>query len=105
MNGWVYAAFIIDVFARTIVGCKVSNPMNTDMAMAALSQAIADRNNPKDVIHHSDRGVRYLSIYYTNKMAESNVITSIVTTGESYDNALAETVNGLYKSEMPPMSG
>ncbi len=71
--------------------------MNTDMVIAALNQAIADRNNPKDVIHHSDRGVQYLSIRY---LTDSGVIASVGTTGDSYDNALAETVNGLYKSEM-----
>ena len=100
LSGWVYTAFIIDVFARAIVGWKVSNRMNTDMVMAALNQAIADRNHPKDVIHHSDRGVQYLSIRYTNKMADSGVIASVGTTGDSYDNALAETVNGLYKTEV-----
>ena len=100
LSGWVYTAFIIDVFARVIVGWKVSNRMNTDMVMAALNQAIADRNNPKDVIHHSDRGVQYLSIRYTDKMADSGVIASVGTTGDSYDNALAETVNGLYKTEV-----
>ena len=68
-------------------GWKVSNRMNTDMVMAALNQAIADRNNPKDVIHHSDREGQYLSIRYTNKMADSGVITSVGTTGDSYDNA------------------
>ncbi|WP_201531566.1 MULTISPECIES: IS3 family transposase [unclassified Psychrobacter] len=100
LSGWVYTAFIIDVFARAIVGWKVSKRMNTDMVMAALNQAIADRNNPKDVIHHSDRGVQYLSIRYTDKMTDSSVIASVGTTGDSYDNALAETVNGLYKSEV-----
>ena len=100
ISGWVYTAFIIDVFARAIVGWKVSNRMNTDMVMAALNQAIADRNNPKDVIHHSDRGVQYLSIRYTDKMCDSGIIASVGTTGDSYDNALAETVNGLYKSEV-----
>ena len=97
---WGYTAFIIDVFARAIVGWKVSNHMNTDMVMAALNQAITDRNNPKDVIHHSDRGVQYLSIHYTDKMADCGVIASVGTTGDSYDNALAETVNRLYKSEV-----
>ena len=99
-SGWVYTAFIIDEFARAIVGWKVSNRMNTDMVMAAFNQAIADRNNPKDVIHHSDRGVQYLSIRYTDKMTDSGVISPIGTTGDCYDNALAETVNGLYKSEV-----
>ena len=74
--------------------------MNTDMVMAALNQAIADRNNPKNVIHHSDRGVQYLSIRYTSRMADSGMIASVGSTGDSYDNALAETVNGLYKSEV-----
>ena len=100
LSGWVYTAFIIDVFARAIVDWKVSNRMNTDMVMAALNQAIADRNYPKDVIHHSDRGVQYLSIRYTDKMTDCGVIDSVGTTGDSYDNALAETVNGLYKSEV-----
>ena len=100
MSGWVYTAFIIDVFARAIVGWKVSNRMNTDMVMAALNQAIADRYKPKDVIHHSDRGVQYLSIRYTDRMAEAGVIASVDTTGDSYDSALAETANGLYKSEV-----
>jgi len=100
LSGWVYTAFIIDLFARAIVGWKVSDRMNTDMVMAALNQAIADKNNPKDVIHHSDRGVQYLSIRYTDKMADSGVIASVGTTGDSYDNALAETVNGLYKVEV-----
>ena len=96
----MYIAFIIDIFARVIVGWKVFNRMNTDMVIAALNQAIADRNNPKDVIHHSDRGVQYLSIRYTSRMMDSGIIASVGTTGDSYDNALAETVNVLYKSEV-----
>ena len=100
LSGWVYTAFIIYVFARAIVGWKVSNRMNTDMVIAALNQVITDRDNRKDVIHHSDRGVQYLSIRYTDKMTDSGVIAFVGTTGDSYDNALAETVNGLYKSEV-----
>ena len=100
ISGWVYTAFIIDVFARAIVGWKVSNGMNTDMVIAALNQAIIDRNKPKNVIHHSDRGVQYLSIRYTDRMTDSGIIASVGTTGDSCDNALAETVNGLYKSEV-----
>ena len=99
-SGWVYTAFIIDVFSRAIVGWKISKRMNTDMVMAALNQAIVNRNKPKNVIHHSDRGVQYLSIRYTSRMADSSIIASVGTTGDSYDNALAETVNGLYKSEV-----
>ena len=87
-------------YIKTVSGWKVSNRMNTDMVMAVLNQVIADRKNPKDVIHHSDRGVQYLSIRYTDKMSTSGVIASVGTTGDSYDNALAETVNGLYKSEV-----
>ena len=101
LSGWVYTAFIIDVFTRAIAGWKVSKRMNTDMVMAALNQAIIDRNKLKNVIHHSDRGVQYLSIRYTDKMTDSGVIASVgSTTGDSYDNALAETVNGLYKTEV-----
>ncbi len=74
--------------------------MNTAMVMAALNQAIAERNKPKNVIHHSDRGVQYLSIRYASSMTNSGIIASVGTTGDSYDNALAETVNGLYKSEV-----
>ena len=100
ISSWVYTAFVIDVFARAIAGWKVSKRMNTDMVMAALNQAIIDRNKLKNVIHHSDRGVKYLSIRYTDKMTDSGVIASVSTTGDSYDNALAKTVNGLYKSEV-----
>lgn len=96
----MYTAFIIDIFDRAIVGWKVSNLMNTDMVMAALNQAIANRNKPEEVTHHSDRGVQYLSIRYTDKMTDSSVIASVGTTSDSYDNALAEMVNGLYKFEM-----
>ena len=74
--------------------------MNTDMVRAALNQAITDRSNPKDVIHNSVRGVQYLSVRYTFRMTDSGIIASVGTTGDSYDNALAETVNGLYKSEV-----
>ena len=100
MSGWVYTAFIIDVFACAIVGWKVSNRMNTDMVMAALNQAIIDRGKPKNVIHHSDRVVQYLSIRHASRMTDFGVIASVGTTGDSYDNALAKTVDGLYKSEV-----
>ncbi|MDE4456116.1 hypothetical protein EPB74_12720 [Psychrobacter sp. DAB_AL62B] len=88
-------------YIKTLSGWEVSDRMNTDLVMAALEQAIADRDTPKDVIHHSDRGVQYLSIRYTERVVETAVIASVGTTGDSYDNALAETVNGLYKSEPP----
>ncbi|MCD1278307.1 hypothetical protein DVY93_00810 [Psychrobacter sp. CCUG 69069] len=90
--------FYYDVFARHIVGWTASNRMNTDMMMAALNQVITDRNNPKDVIHHSGGCVQYLSIRYTSSITDSGVIASVGTTGDSYGNAVTETVNGLYKS-------
>ncbi|WP_439036151.1 IS3 family transposase [Acinetobacter sp. PC34] len=99
-SGWVYTAFIIDVFSRAIVGWKVSTRINTDMVLDALEQALHDRGMPKNVIHHSDRGVQYLSIRYTNRLEAANLRASVGTTGDSYDNALAETVNGLYKTEV-----
>ncbi|MDV4246854.1 IS3 family transposase [Acinetobacter baumannii] len=99
-SGWVYTAFIIDVLSRAIVGWKVSTRMNTDMVLDALEQALHDRGMPKNVIHHSDRGVQYLSIRYTNRLEAANLRASVGTTGDSYDNALAETVNGLYKTEV-----
>ena len=99
-SGWIYTAFIIDVFSRAIVGWKVSTRMNTDMVLDALEQALRDRGMPKNVIHHSDRGVQYLSIRYTNRLEAAKVKASVGTTGDSYDNALAETVNGLYKMEV-----
>ncbi|NAR31184.1 IS3 family transposase [Acinetobacter haemolyticus] len=99
-TGWVYTAFIIDVFSRAIVGWKVSKRMNTDMVLDALEQALHDRGMPENVIHHSDRGVQYLSIRYTSRLEAANLKASVGTTGDSYDNALAETVNGLYKMEV-----
>ncbi len=99
-SGWVYTAFVIDVFSRAIVGWKVSTRMNTDMVLDALEQEIHSRGMPENVIHHSDRGVQYLSIRYTNRLAAANLRASVGTTGDSYDNALAETVNGLYKTEV-----
>jgi len=75
-SGWIYTAFIIDVFSRAIVGCKVSTRMNTDMVLDALEQVLHDRGMPKNVIHHSDRGVQYLSIRYTNRL-EAEVVPHV----------------------------
>ena len=99
-QGFVYTAFIIDVFARRIVGWKVAKRMDTDLVMDALEQALYARNKPKHVIHHSDRGSQYLSIRYTERLQAAQIKASVGTTGDSYDNALAETVNGLYKTEV-----
>ena len=99
-SGWVYTAFVIDVFKRVIIGWKVSNRMDTQLILDALNQAIDVRDRPKDVIHHSDKGSQYLSIKYGERLKQAGLAASVGTTGDSYDNALAESVNGLYKTEV-----
>ena len=99
-SGWVYAAFVIDVFKRVIVGWKVSNHMDTQLVLDALNQALDARGRPSGVIHHSDKGSQYLSIKYGERLKQSGLAASVGTTGDSYDNALAESVNGLYKAEV-----
>jgi len=99
-SDFVYVAFIIDVFARKIVGWRVSNSMSTDLVLDALEQAIWARKGADGVIHHSDRGSQYLSIRYTNRLTEAGLESSVGSTGDAYDNALAETINGLYKAEV-----
>jgi len=103
-SGFVYVAFITDVFSRRIVGWHASRSLKTDLALHALEQAIWDRTQGgaalEGLVHHSDRGVQYLAIRYTERLAEIGARPSIGTIGDSYDNALAETVNGLYKTEL-----
>ena len=100
-QGWLYVAFIIDVFARRIVGWRVSTSMRTDFVLDALEQALHDRRPDRDsLIHHSDRGSQYVSIRYTERLAEAGIEPSVGSKGDSYDNALAETINGLYKAEL-----
>jgi len=100
-TGFVYAAFVIDVFSRAIVGWRVSPSLRTDLALDALEMALWTRgSNLPDLVHHSDRGVQYLSIRYTERLAEAEAVSSVGSRGDSYDNALAETVNGLYKAEL-----
>jgi len=101
-QGFVYVAFVIDVFARRIVGWRVSSSMRTDFVLDALEQALYDRqpSGPKRLVHHSDRGVQYVSIRYTERLAEAGIEPSVGSVGDSYDNALAETINGLYKAEL-----
>ncbi len=99
-TGWVYTAFVIDVFKRVIVGWKVSARMDTQLVLDALNQAIDARDRPKNVIHHSDKGSQYISIKYGKRLKQSGLAASVGTTGDSYDNALAESVNGLYKTEV-----
>ena len=99
-SGFVYVAFVIDVYARCIVGWRVSTSMKTELVLDALEQALWARKNRRDLIHHSDRGSQYLSIRYTERLADAGINASVGTTGDSYDNALAETIIGLYKTEV-----
>ena len=99
-RGFVYVAFVIDVFARTIVGWRASSSLRTDLALDALEQALWARPDTDHLVHHSDRGVQYLSIRYTERLAEAGIEPSVGSIGDSYDNALAETVIGLYKTEV-----
>lgn len=101
-QGWLYVAFVIDVFARRIVGWRVSSSMHTDFVLDALEQALYARQPERDntLIHHSDRGSQYVSIRYSDRLAEAGIEPSVGSKGDSYDNALAETINGLYKAEL-----
>jgi transposase InsO family protein len=101
-QGWLYVAFVIDVYARRIVGWRVSTSMKTDFVLDALEQALYDRQPglTEGLIHHSDRGSQYVSIRYTERLAEAGIEPSVGSKGDSYDNALAETINGLYKAEL-----
>jgi putative transposase len=101
-QGWLYVAFVIDVFARRIVGWRVSTSMHTDFVLDALEQALYARQPQRDeaLTHHSDRGSQYVSIRYTERLAEAGIEPSVGSKGDSYDNALAETINGLYKAEL-----
>jgi transposase InsO family protein len=98
--GFVYVAFVVDVFSRAIVGWRVSSSLRSDLALDALEQALHARPHDERLVHHSDRGVQYLSIRYTERLAAAGLERSVGSVGDSYDNALAETVNGLYKTEV-----
>ena len=98
--GFVYVAFVIDAFARRIVGWRVSSSLRSDIALDALEQALYDRGRGDGLVHHSDRGVQYVSIRYSERLAEAGIEPSVGSVGDSYDNALAETVIGLYKTEV-----
>jgi len=101
-QGFVYVAFVIDVYARYIVGWRVSSSMRADFVLDALEQALYARRPQRDgeLIHHSDRGSQYVSIRYSERLAEAGIEPSVGSKGDSYDNALAETINGLYKTEL-----
>lgn len=100
--GFVYVAFVIDVYARYIVGWRVSRTAHAGFVLDALEQAIHDRRpvHRGGLVHHSDRGSQYVSIKYTERLAEAGIEPSVGSVGDSYDNALAETINGLYKAEV-----
>jgi putative transposase len=104
-RGFVYVAFITDVFSRRIVGWRVSNSLRSDLALDALEQAVHARSDLQNLVHHSDRGVQYLSIRYTERLAEAGIEGSVGSVGDSYDNALAETINGLFKTEVIHRNG
>jgi putative transposase len=100
-SGFVYVAFVVDAFSRFIVGWQISRSLRTDLALDALEMAIWRRRGVLDgLVHHSDRGSQYLSIRYTERLAEAGAVTSVGSRGDSYDNALAETIIGLYKTEL-----
>ena len=98
--GFVYVAFVIDVFSRVIVGWRVSRSLRSDLALDALEQALHARPITDELVHHSDRGVQYLSIRYTDRLAEMGIERSVGSVGDSYDNALAECIIGLFKTEV-----
>jgi transposase InsO family protein len=99
--GFVYVAFVIDVFARRIVGWRASRTAHASFVLDALEQALCDRRPIRGaLVHHSDRGVQYVSIKYTERLKDAGVEPSVGSVGDSYDNALAETINGLYKAEV-----
>ncbi len=99
-RGFVYVAFVIDVFSRMIVGWRVSRSMSVEFTLDALDQAIFARSPEDKLIHHSDRGSQYLLIRYSEKLSDAGINPSVGRVGDSYDNAMAETINGLYKAEV-----
>jgi putative transposase len=101
-SGWVYVAFVVDVCSRFVVGWQASRSLRTDLALDALEMALWRRRATplKGLIHHSDRGVQYLAIRYTERLAQAGAVPSVGSRGDSYDNALAESFNGLYKAEL-----
>jgi putative transposase len=102
--GWVYAAFVLDVFSRRIVGWQVSRSLHTDLALDALQMGIWTRQRAGDdlkgLVHHSDRGVQYGAVRYTERLAQAEAVASVGTVGDSYDNAMAEAFNSLFKAEL-----
>jgi putative transposase len=104
VTGFVYCAVVMDIFSRRIIGWRLSRSLRTDLALDALEQALwqrdQDGHDVRGLVHHSDRGVQYLAIRYGERLAEAGAVTSVGSKGDSYDNAAAESLNGLYKSEL-----
>ena len=102
--GWVYAAFVIDVFSRRVVGWQLSRSLHTDLALDALEMGLWTRRregrSTGGLVHHSDKGVQYVAVRYTQRLAEAGAVASVGSTGDSYDNALAEAFNSLFKAEL-----
>lgn len=107
LAGWVYTAFVMDLFARRILGWQVADHLRSDLALDALEMAIWVRRNESidGLVHHSDRGVQYTSIRYTERLAEAKAVRSVGSKGDSYDNAAAESLNSLYKRELIDFRG
>ncbi|XVY07788.1 IS3 family transposase [Nocardia sp. CA-129566] len=103
-SGWVYVAFVVDAYARRIIGWRTATSMTTSLVLDAIEHAIWTRERQgwdvKDVVHHNDRGSQYTSIAFTERLAEAGIQPSVGAVGSSYDNALAETINGLFKTEL-----
>ena len=102
-TGWVYVAFILDVYSRMVVGWQASRSLRADLAIDALEMAVHNRGRTEDLgglIHHSDRGVQYLSVRYSERLSDNSIVASVGSKGDSYDNALVESYNGLYKWEL-----
>jgi putative transposase len=102
--GWVYCAFVLDVFSRRVVGWQVSTSLRTDLALDALNMGLwtrqHDGHDTAALVHHSDRGVQYLAIRYTERLAQAGAVASVGSKGDSYDNAMAEAFNSLFKAEL-----
>ncbi len=103
-SGWVYAAFVLDVFSRRIVGWQLSTSLRTDLALDALEMGLWTRHHAgvdvSSLVHHSDRGVQYVAVRYTERLAEAGAVASVGSKGDSYDNAMAEALNSIYKAEL-----
>lgn len=104
LSGWVYASFVLDVFSRRIVGWQLSTSLRTELALDALNMGIWNRERDgadlSSLIHHSDRGVQYVAVRYTERLAEAGAVASVGSRGDSYDNAMAEALNSLFKAEL-----